>query len=85
MAYDEELAGRIRAALSFHPDITEKRMFGGLAFLMNGHMICGLHKSGSMYRVGKDSYAAALALPGYRGILAFTLPEALAVASGSEG
>ena len=39
-------------------------MFGGLAFLLNGPMVCGVHKGGVMVRVGKDHYAAALALSG---------------------
>jgi TfoX/Sxy family transcriptional regulator of competence genes len=38
MAYDEELAGRIRDLLDGHPGLTEKRMFGGLAFLVGGNM-----------------------------------------------
>jgi hypothetical protein len=48
MAHDEELAGRIRAALSFHPDITEKRMFGGLAFLAGGHLVAAASGNGGM-------------------------------------
>jgi TfoX/Sxy family transcriptional regulator of competence genes len=63
MAYDPGLAQTLRDALADHP-ITEKKMFGGLAFLLNGHMVCGVHKGGAMVRVGKDHYAAALALPG---------------------
>ena len=39
-------------------------MFGGLAFLLNGHMVCGVHKGGAMFRVGKEHYEQALALPG---------------------
>lgn len=46
--------------------VTEKTMFGGLCFLRGGHMICGLHKGGTMYRVGKDRQAEAIALPGVR-------------------
>lgn len=38
MAYDEHLADRIRDAMETEPHLTEKRMFGGLAFLVNGHM-----------------------------------------------
>lgn len=63
MAYDPGLAQTLRDALADHP-ITEKKMFGGLAFLLNGHMVCGVHKGGAMVRVGKDRYAAALALKG---------------------
>lgn len=63
MAYDPGLAQTLRDALADHA-ITEKKMFGGLAFLLNGHMVCGVHKGGAMVRVGKDHYQAALALPG---------------------
>jgi TfoX/Sxy family transcriptional regulator of competence genes len=63
MAYDPGLAQTLRDALSDHP-VTEKKMFGGLAFLLNGHMVCGVHKGGAMVRVGKDHHAAALTLPG---------------------
>jgi TfoX/Sxy family transcriptional regulator of competence genes len=63
MAYDPGLAQTLRDALSEHA-ITEKKMFGGLAFLLDGHMVCGVHKGGAMVRVGKDHYAAALTLPG---------------------
>ena len=38
MALDDELAGRLRAALSFEAGVTEKRMFGGCAFLLDGHL-----------------------------------------------
>jgi TfoX/Sxy family transcriptional regulator of competence genes len=51
--------------------MSEKRMFGGLCFLMNGNMLCGVHKDGAMFRVGKDREAAALAIPGARE-MAFT-------------
>jgi TfoX/Sxy family transcriptional regulator of competence genes len=52
MAYDKELAGRIRAVLSFEPGITEKAMFGGLAFLREGNMLAAASgKGGIMLRV----------------------------------
>jgi TfoX/Sxy family transcriptional regulator of competence genes len=63
MAYDPGLAQTLRDALADLP-ITEKKMFGGLAFLLHGHMVCGVHKGGAMVRVGKDHYAKALTLPG---------------------
>ena len=63
MAFDPGLAQTLRDALSDLP-ITEKKMFGGLAFLLNGHMVCGVHKGGAMVRVGKDAYPSALTLPG---------------------
>lgn len=63
MPYDPGLAQTLRDALADQP-ITEKKMFGGLAFLLHGHMVCGVHKGGAMVRVGKEHYAAALSLPG---------------------
>lgn len=63
MAWDEALAERIRADLTGHA-IVEKRMFGGLAWMLHGHMVCGIHKGGAFYRVGKANETAALALPG---------------------
>jgi TfoX/Sxy family transcriptional regulator of competence genes len=63
MAFDPGLAQTLRDALADLP-VIEKKMFGGLAFLLHGHMICGVHKGGAMVRVGKDHYAAALQLPG---------------------
>jgi TfoX/Sxy family transcriptional regulator of competence genes len=63
MAYDEGLAQILRDDLSAQA-VEERRMFGGLAFLLNGHMVCGIHKGGAMFRVGKDSYDRALAIAG---------------------
>ena len=60
MACSEELAQLLRDALSNVAGITEKKMFGGLCFMLNGHMLCGVHKDGGMARVGKDNEAAAL-------------------------
>jgi len=42
MAYDEALASRIRESLRDRRDVTERKMFGGLAFLVTGHMCCGI-------------------------------------------
>ena len=60
MAYDEDLAERIRDALSGQKDITEKKMFGGLAFLLRGKMFCGIVKEDLMVRVGSERYDEAL-------------------------
>jgi TfoX/Sxy family transcriptional regulator of competence genes len=55
MAYDEELAERIRAALADHRGITEQRMFGGLAFLVNGNMaVAASGQGGLLVRVDPD-------------------------------
>lgn len=51
MSYDLELAARIRAALSFEPGITEKRMFGGCAFLLDGRMTAAAGSGGLMLRI----------------------------------
>ncbi|WP_102108137.1 TfoX/Sxy family protein [Oceaniglobus roseus] len=64
MAYDEGLAELMRGDLAERDDIREQRMFGGLCFLWRGHMLCGVHRGGGMYRVGKAAMAQALALPG---------------------
>jgi TfoX/Sxy family transcriptional regulator of competence genes len=63
MAYDPGLAQTLRDALVDLP-VTEKKMFGGLAFLLHGHMVCGVHRGGAMVRVGKAAYDKALSLPG---------------------
>ena len=64
MAYDEGLAEIIRADLAEVPGISEKKMFGGMAFMLNGNMLCGVHSGGGMFRVGKEREAAALAVDG---------------------
>ena len=63
MAYDELLAMRMRAALGPMPGLVEKKMFGGIGFLLNGNMACGVHKDYLIVRVGPAKYAAALARP----------------------
>ena len=63
MAYDEGLAQLMRDALADAP-FTEKRMFGGLCFLLHGNMVCGVHKGGAMFRVGKPNDATARAIDG---------------------
>ncbi len=66
MAYDEALAQRLRTALTGRGRITETRMFGGLCFMLNGNMLCGIHKAHLIFRVGKTQHAAALARRGAR-------------------
>jgi hypothetical protein len=61
MAYDEELANRIREQLAGESAVTEKAMFGGLAFLLNGNMSVGIWAGNElMVRVGPDAAADAL-------------------------
>ena len=64
MAYDEGLAELMREDLVDQVGITEKKMFGGLCFLMNGNMVCGVHKGGGMFRVGKSRESEARAIEG---------------------
>ena len=61
MACDEKLADRIRRALGSRPDVTEKEMFGGMAFLLDGKVFVGIAKDDLMVRVGPERYEAALA------------------------
>ncbi len=60
MAYDEALAERISSLLSGRRDIEEKKMFGGLAFLLSGNMCCGVAKERLMLRLGPEGAQAAL-------------------------
>ncbi len=60
MAYDEGLAERIRAVLEDEHGITEKRMFGGIAFLLHGHMFVGIVKNELMVRVGPERHEECL-------------------------
>lgn len=63
----DDLSDRIRERLAPIPGITEQKMFGGRAFMLDGNMVCGIMKNGALLaRVGKDGYDAALALPGCR-------------------
>lgn len=64
MAYDERLARLLRDDLTGERGITERTMFGGLCFLRQGNMVCGVHRGGAMFRVGKPSEDAALAIAG---------------------
>ena len=59
MAYDEGLAEILRSDLAEEDGVEEKRMFGGLCFMLHGHMLCGVHKDGGMFRVGKDRAVVA--------------------------
>ncbi|MCK0143694.1 TfoX/Sxy family protein [Aliiroseovarius sp. F20344] len=66
MAFDAGIYEILKEDLSGRSDLVEKKMFGGIAFMLNGNMLCGVHKNGAMYRVGKDNEAQALDLPGAR-------------------
>ena len=66
MAYDEGLAERVRERLGVRPGVTEKRMFGGIAFLYRGNMAVGVSGEDLMVRVGPEHTDTALARPGTR-------------------
>jgi hypothetical protein len=63
VGYDERLAERVRRMMVDQPALAERRMFGGLAFLLGGRMCCGIVGEDLVVRVGPERYAAALALP----------------------
>lgn len=63
MAFDESLAGRIRDALARQTAIEEKKMFGGVGFLLNGNMLVGVWTDSLIVRVGPEEYEAALLEP----------------------
>ena len=65
MAVDDGLVAMLRDDLTAEAGISEKRMFGGLCFLKDGHMIAAVHGSGgAMFRVGKATEKEALAIDG---------------------
>ncbi len=61
--FDEKLALRIRNVLRDTPGVTERKMFGGIAFLDRGHMMCGVLKDELVLRVGPEAFERALAQP----------------------
>ncbi len=60
MSYDEPLAERVRQLVARYPKATEKAMFGGVCFMLNGHMCVGIARDDLMVRVGPDAYEHAL-------------------------
>jgi TfoX/Sxy family transcriptional regulator of competence genes len=63
MAYDDELAERVRAVVAERDDVHEKPMFGGLCLLAHGNMFAGVQSDSLMLRVGPDGYEEALGRP----------------------
>ena len=61
--YCAELAERLRTRLGKVPGISEKTMFGGIALLLNGNMVCGVHKDDLILRLGKDACEKGLKQP----------------------
>jgi len=66
MPFDESLAARIRDALGRKKGVEEKKMFGGIGFLLNGNMLVGVWKDSLIVRLGPDNYDDALQEPHVR-------------------
>ena len=66
MAYNNNLADRIRSLLSKHKGIEEKKMFGGLGLMLNGNMCCGVHENEMIVRVDPKFHAEFLSKPNIR-------------------
>ncbi len=66
MAYDEQLAGRVRAVLAGVEGVSERKMFGGLSFLQHGNLVCGVMGERLLVRLGEEQTAAAVAEPHVR-------------------
>jgi TfoX/Sxy family transcriptional regulator of competence genes len=63
MAYDENLAQRVRESLLGSPNLNEMKMFGGIAFLINGNMACGVIQNDLIVRVGPQASDQVMAAP----------------------
>ena len=66
MAFDEKLAERVRRHVGKRNGLSEKKMFGGLAFLLHGNMSCGIHGNELIVRIDPAKTESALAEPGAR-------------------
>ncbi len=66
MAYDEKLANRVRKLLARRKGVVERKMFGGLVFMLKDKMFCGVLKEDLVLRVGPEKYVRALARPHVR-------------------
>jgi hypothetical protein len=63
MAYDEHLAARVRALLANRADVSERKMFGGLTFMVGGNMCCGVNKDELIVRLDPEREQGALSRP----------------------
>ncbi len=63
MAYDKKLAQRVRNLLHEEPGYSEKKMFGGVCYLLHGNMACGIIEGDLIVRIGPKGYQSALKLP----------------------
>lgn len=66
MVYDEALADRVRNALSTVPEVDEKKMFGGITFMVSGQMCCGVLKNDLIVKVGAEGWEDVVAQPDVR-------------------
>jgi TfoX/Sxy family transcriptional regulator of competence genes len=64
--YDEALAERVRELLETRPDISERQMFGGIAFMLSGNMAVGVSKDDLMVRIDPEDQEQAVTRPGVR-------------------
>jgi TfoX/Sxy family transcriptional regulator of competence genes len=62
MAYSHALAERVRTAIGSRRDVVEKKMFGGVVFLLRGNMLVGIWRQSLIVRLGSEQAAAALKL-----------------------
>ncbi|HSR21101.1 MAG TPA: TfoX/Sxy family protein [Anaerolineales bacterium] len=63
MPYDEQLAARLKSILKGTGGLEEKKMFGGVGYLVDGNMACGVHKQALILRLGEAKFEATLKLP----------------------
>jgi TfoX/Sxy family transcriptional regulator of competence genes len=63
MSFDEKLAARIRTHLGKRTGVAERKMFGGITFLLQGNMCCGVHRDSLIVRLGPEEADRALAEP----------------------
>jgi hypothetical protein len=85
VAYSAQLAEEIRFRIGEHPGLTEKEMFGGIAFLVSGNMAVGVSGDGLMVRVGKEAHDELIALPGARNFDLSSRPMRGWIVVGPEG
>ena len=66
MVYDEALAARVRTALAEQPHVDEKKMFGGITFMVEGQMCCGVLKQDLVVKLGAEGWDEVIAQPHVR-------------------
>jgi TfoX/Sxy family transcriptional regulator of competence genes len=66
VAYDEDLAARVREVVAERPGVSEQKMFGGVAFMLHGNMCVGVHDDDLIVRLSEDDAAEAIRDPAAR-------------------